>query len=177
MKGDVDLRTLLKRVVELVMPNLRHYYKLTRKAIVVKAYASDGRYWADVQPLRNDESKDEHEPEIKRVEIPIMWGGPQRGIVCPPMKGTLCDLSYYDGDPDYPRISNFRWAKNKAPECAEGAFIIQHSPGIHILIHPAGNMEIKTSTLAIIANVDVTGNITATGTIIDASGNTNHHSH
>jgi len=139
-----DLKNLLKRVVELVMPNLRHYYRLPRKGMVVKSYASDGSYWADVQPLRNDDSVDEREPVISRVEIPILWGGPSRGVVCPPAPGTFCDIEYYDGDPDYPRISNFRWARNGAPACEVGAFIIQQSPGVFIKITPEGNIVHKT---------------------------------
>ena len=142
--SDVDLKKLLKRVVELVMPNLRHYYRLLRKGLVVKSYASDGSYWVDVQPLRNDDSVDEREPVISRVEIPILWGGPDRGVVCPPAPGTLCDITYYDGDPNYPRISNFRWARNRAPACEVGAFIIQQAPGIFIKITPEGNIVHKT---------------------------------
>jgi len=141
----VDLKHLLKRVVELVMPNLRHYYRPPRKGRVVKAYASDGQYWSDVQPLRNDDSDDANEPIITRIEIPILWGGPDRGVVCPPTVGTLCDITYYDGDPDYPRISNFRWAKNMAPNCELGAFIIQQSPEVYIKISAGGNIIHTTS--------------------------------
>lgn len=187
--AEADLKTLLKRVVELVMPNLRHYYRPPRKGRVVKAYASDGAYWADVQPLRNDDSDDADEPVISRVEIPILWGGPERGIVCPPTVGTLCDITYYDGDPNYPRISNFRWAKNKAPNCELGGFIIQQTPEIYIRITPDGKLEIKSATssmdmgtLDITADVNISGalhvtgniatdaNITAVGNISDASG-------
>lgn len=164
--SEVDLKKLLQRVVELVMPNLRHYYRLPRKGRVVKAYASDGQYWADVQPLRNDDSDDVNEPVVTRIEIPILWGGPERGIVCPPAVGTLCDLTYYDGDPDYPRISNFRWARNKAPACEKGGFIIQQSPDVYFYITPAGKLEIKSAnglldmgTLDIIANVNITGDL------------------
>lgn len=146
MVKDVDLKKLLQRVVELVMPNLRHYYRVPRKGKVVKAYASDGQYWADVQPLRNDDSDDANEPLISRVEIPIMWGGPERGVVCPPLPGTLCDITYYDGDPNYPRISNFRWAKNKAPNCAIGGFVIQQKPGVFIEITPTGQIVSTTDT-------------------------------
>ncbi|BCS54567.1 baseplate assembly protein [Geobacter sp. SVR] len=142
--ADVDLKKLLQRAIELVMPNLRHYYRVVRKGRVVKSYASDGFYWADIQPLRNDDSDDPAEPIISRVEIPIMWGGPERGVVCPPAVGTLCDIEYYDGDPNYPRISNFRWQKNKAPNCEQDAFIIQQSPGVFIKITPAGAMIHKT---------------------------------
>jgi hypothetical protein len=136
-----DLKTLLKRVIEIVMPNLRTYYRVVRKAKIVATYpAEDGRYWADVQPLRNDESVDEKEPVIPRVEIPIMWAGPNRGVVCPPLVDSLCDLEYYDGDPNFPRISNFRWAGNGAPACEVGAFIIQHSDGTFIKIDAEKNI-------------------------------------
>lgn len=147
MKGQgTDLKALLQRVVELVMPNLRGYYRVPRKGRVVKAYASDDAYWADVQPLRNDDSDDADEPVVTRVEIPVLWGGPERGVVCPPTVGTLCDITYYDGDPNYPRISNFRWERNKAPNCELGSFIIQQKPGVHILITPQGNIVTKTDT-------------------------------
>jgi len=144
MKGS-ELSALLKRVVELVMPDLRSYYRVVRKARVVKTYASDGRYWADVQPLRNDENVDESEPVISKVEIPVVWAGPERGIVCPPVAGAFCDLEYYDGDPDYPRISNFRWHGNKAPGCELGAFIIQQSPEVYVKITPGGDIVHKTT--------------------------------
>lgn len=139
---NIDLKALLKRVFELIMPDLRAYYRITRKAKVVKAYASDGQYWADVQPLRNDESEDPDEPVISKVEIPILWGGPERGVVCPPETGTLCDLEYYDGDPNCPRISNFRWKNNKAPSVGVGEFIIQQAPGIAIKIDKDGIVTI-----------------------------------
>src|SRR5690349_9371265 len=85
--AEADLKSLLKRVVELVMPNLRHYYKMPRKGRVVKSYDSDGQYWADVQILRNDESDDTNEPVLKRIAIPVIWAGPNRGVVCPPAEG------------------------------------------------------------------------------------------
>ena len=129
---DQSLLSLLKRALELAMPDLRAYYRMTRKAKIVASYASDGRYFADVQPLRNDESPDPAEPVIPQVEIPIMWGGP-------PAAGTLCDLSYYDGDPNYPRISNFRWQGNTAPECGLDELIIQQTPGVSLKIEKDGS--------------------------------------
>lgn len=138
--GMANLMATLKRAVELCMPDLRGYYRVVRKARVTATYASDGRYWCDVQPLRNDESEDSAEPVIPRVEIPILWGGPDRGLVCPPHPGTFCDLEYYDGDPNFPRISNFRWHANQAPACEVGALIIQQLPGVHIKIDAEHNI-------------------------------------
>lgn len=144
--NSADLIILLKKVVEIVMPNLRKYYRVTRKAVVVKTYASDGAYFADVQPLRNDESVDENEPVISKIAIPVIWGGPNMGVVCPPMEGSYCDLSYYDGDPNYPMITNFRWHGNGAPACDVGGFIIQLEPGVSIEIDPDKNIVQLTPT-------------------------------
>ncbi|MBI4621034.1 MAG: baseplate assembly protein [Desulfobacterales bacterium] len=226
-----DLNAILKRVVELVMPDLRSYYRIVRKARVVKVYASDGQYWADVQPLRNDDSVDEKEAVIPKAEIPILWAGQNRGVVCPPVAGAYCDLEYYDGDPNYPRISNFRWHGHGAPECELEAFIIQKESGVYIkieadnkIIHMTsgdqqsgiggnksenidgdvstniggawtiiadGTVTIQAPSIVlngalsaggaganlISGDLNVDGNIQATGTIIDSGGNTNHHSH
>ena len=137
--AEQSLLQLLKRAIELAMPDLRTYYRVSRKAKIVAAYASDGRYYADVQPLRNDESPDMSEPVIPKVEIPILWGGPKRGIVCPPAVGTVWDLSYFDVDPNYPRISNFRWQANSAPECGLDELIIQQTPGVSLTIEKDGS--------------------------------------
>ena len=56
--SETNFLKMIKRAVELCRPDLRSYYRVTRKAKVVTAYASDGQYFADVQPLRNDESPD-----------------------------------------------------------------------------------------------------------------------
>ncbi|TDT91839.1 baseplate assembly protein [Pseudodesulfovibrio indicus] len=156
--GSADLKALLKRVVEIAMPNLRAYYRVVRKAKIVATYPSeDGRYWADVQPLCNDDSVDEKEPVIPRVEIPIMWAGPNRGVVCPPLVDSLCDLEYYDGDPDYPRISNFRWTGNGAPACEIGAYVIHHSDGTYIKIDAGKNiLEITPANATTRIGTDMT---------------------
>lgn len=169
--ADTNILDVLRKAIELAMPDFRHYYRMTRKARVVNAYASDGKYYADVQPLRNDETDDPKEPLIPRVEIPIMWGGPKRGIVCPPAVGTLCDLSYYDGDPNYPRISNFRWQTNGAPECGLNELVIQQTPGVSLKIEKDGSfltVSPKNWTVEIggDASIKAAGNAT-----VEAAGN------
>lgn len=175
MAEESILKTL-KRAIELAMPDLRHYYRMTKKARIVASYASDGQYFADVQPLRNDESEDANEPVIPHVEIPIYWGGPQRGIVCPPAVGTLCDLSYYDGDPNYPRISNFRWQGNQAPQCGLEELVIQKSPEVSIKIDKDDciiTITPKDWTVKIEGNatIEARGNITLKAPTIFQKGN------
>lgn len=130
-----DIVGTIRRLVELARPNLRHYYRMTKKAKVVAVYESSGEYFCDVQPLRNDESPDPKEPVVPRVALPVLWGGPDRGVVCPPVAGVLCDLSYYDGDPNYPFISNIRWGGGMNPPRAElNEFVIQLENGVEIRI-------------------------------------------
>jgi hypothetical protein len=136
---NIELKALLKKVIELCMPDFRNYYRIVRKGKVIKSYASDGAYHADIQILRNDESADENEPIIPKVEIPVVWGGQGRGVICPPATGTMCDVEYYDGDPNYPRISNFR-GKNQAPTCGLNEFIIQLETGTSIKIDSEKNI-------------------------------------
>lgn len=130
-----DFIDLIRKVVELAQPDLRPFYCMTRKARIVDVYASDGQYFADVQPLRNDESVDNAEPVVRRVALPVLWGGPDRGIVCPPDTGTLCNLSFYDGDSNYPFISNIRWGLgHNAPKDELNEMVIQLEPGVEIRI-------------------------------------------
>ena len=134
-QGQRDIVGAIRRLVELAMPDLRHYYRMTKKAKVVAVYESSGEYFCDVQPLRNDESADPKEPLVPRVTLPVLWGGPDRGVVCPPVTGALCDLSYYDGDPNYPFISNIRWGGGmSAPKAALNEFVIQLENGVEIRI-------------------------------------------
>ncbi len=159
-----DLAVLLKRAFELARPNLRGFYRIVRKGRIVRTYASDGSYYADVQPLRNDESPDPAEPVIPQVELPVIWGGPNRGIVCPPAAGTLCDIEYYDGDPNYPRISNIRWQGNQAPAAMAGEFVIQAGPGVKAWFGADGKFHIEAPEATITASsVKITGNVEITG--------------
>ncbi len=165
------------------MPDLRNYYRMTKKAKVVASYPADGQYFVDVQPLRNDESPDEGEPVVPHVAVPVIWGGPNRGVICPPTVGTLCDLSYYDGDPNYPFISNIRWGLGQStPEAELNEFVIQLEPGVEIRIDKekkiitltpqdveteAGQTwTVKAGTTATVEapQIILKGNVTTTGT-------------
>ena len=145
MTGGKDLRVLLKRVMELVQPDLRKYYRVPRKGQVVASYPSDGAWYADVQPLRNDESPDMAEPVLPRLELPVLWGGPSRGVVCPPRPGTRCAIGYWDGDPSYPYIAEIRWSGQGAPDCGLDEFIVQLEPGVHLKID-AGKRILAVTT-------------------------------
>lgn len=164
----------IKKAIELCRPDFRHYYRMVKKARIVNVYASSGKYYCDVQPLRNDENIDVNEPVIPKVALPVFWGGNNRGIVCPPCVGVLCDLSYYDGDPNYPFISNIRWdSKNTAPKAGLNEFVIQLENGVQIKIDNAKNIvniTPKNYKIEVGQDVEIIANgnaaITASGNII-----------
>ncbi len=135
---DHDLRELLRRAVELAQPNLRKYIRMPRKGLVVAAYKSDGAYYADVQPLTNDGSPDPDEPMYPKLDIPVIWGGPVRGVVCPPAAGAPCVIGYYDGDPNFPFIQDIR--QSQAPEADLEEFVIQLDPQTQLRIDKQGNI-------------------------------------
>jgi hypothetical protein len=178
-----EVKKLLKAVIEVLAPDLDRYRKPLRKGRVVETYASDGKYYCDVEILLNTDQRDAHEPIIKSVEIPVIWGGVNRGIICPPAVGTYCDIEYYHGDPDYPRISNFRWEGNTAPAAAVDEFIIQQTDGVFIRIKASSDVEVKTPAKVIIdaggnaeitvggnADITVIGKTTLTSNLIDLDG-------
>jgi len=133
-----DLRELLRRAIELAQPNLRKYVRMPRKGRIVTAYRSDGTYYADVQPLTNDGSVDADEPMYPKLDLPVIWGGANRGVVCPPAAGTPCVIGYYDGDPDFPFIQDIRWSQT--PETDLEEFVIQLNPTTQFKIDKQGNI-------------------------------------
>jgi len=87
-----------------------------------------------------------------------------------------------------------------APEARETIHYTKYADGTEIsydraarklVVNAVGEVDVLAATKVVITapeidlvghvkiagNVDVTGNITATGTVLDSSGNTNHHSH
>ncbi len=135
--GVQDLRELLRRAVELAQPNLRKYVRMPRKGSIVKAYKSDGTYYADVQVMTNDGSPDPDEPVYPKLDLPVIWGGPARGVVCPPAAGTPCVVGYYDGDPNFPFIESIRW--QQTPEAELEEFVIQLNAETQFRIDKRGN--------------------------------------
>mgnify|MGYP001044190018 CR=1 FL=1 len=69
----------------------------------------------------------------------------------------------------------------KVPQLGEGEAAMYDNTGKVVTLGSAGwkfNMDVEiTGRVTVTGDLEVAGNIHATGTIIDDSGNTNHHSH
>lgn len=137
MTDKTELITLIKSILAEIYP----MGKSVRKGKIIKAYATGDKYYCDVEILKNDDTADENEPQINGVEIPVIWAGVNRGIICPPQADMLCDIEYYSGDPNYPRISNFR-PNAKLPKAELDEFVLQQSPDTIFKIKADGSYEI-----------------------------------
>jgi len=183
------MKVLLKEAIEKCAPDLRRVLAQPRRGQVTAVKKAGGKYVCSVQAVLNDGRPDPAAPVIPDVEIPLIWSGPNRGIVCPPTVGEYCDLGFYDGDSNCPYITNFR-PNGQAPEAELDELFIQHSPGIRFGFQADGTFIIDApkavltipqiiinGDIQVNGNINVSGSIYASGTIIDGSGNTNHHSH
>jgi Uncharacterized protein conserved in bacteria len=157
------LKKLLKQAIEAVGPDLRGCMALPRKARVTAVKPAGGTYVCSVQPVLNDGRADPNAPVIPDVEIPCVWAGPNRGLICPPAEGELCDLGFYDGDPDSPFIMSFR--PSSAPEAELDELMLQHSPGVRIGFKADGTVIIEAPKVEVKATEKAT--VTAPEIILD----------
>ncbi len=156
-KAEYDVRglkELLRRAIEKIAPDLRKTMALPRRAKVMEVKPAGGTYVCSVQAVLNDGSPDPDAPLIPNVEIPTVWAGPNRGIVCPPTAGEYCDLGFYDGDLNCPYITNFR--PSRAPAVELDSLMIQHSPGIRLGFKPDGTVIVEAPHVEVTAKGHVT---------------------
>lgn len=150
MAGAKELKETFRAIILEIFPELQGYH-YPIKAKVVKVYEAAGKasefnnlYACDVQPLKKDGAIDEYSPVIPDVEIPVIWGGPQRGIYALPEVGTIVRLGFYYHDPAQPYIDAILGVGYEMPEHLVGSLIIQQSTGIKIEINQLGEILIKS---------------------------------
>ena len=144
------MKKLLQQAVEAAAPDLRRTMGLPRRGKVTAVKPAGGTYVCSVQPVLADGRPDPKAPVIPDVEIPLMWAGPNRGMVCPPTVGEYCDVGFYDGDANCPYITNFR-PNGQAPEAELDALMIQHSPGIRIGFKADGTFIVEAPKVEVTA--------------------------
>ena len=137
-----ELKKLLKKILKEIYP----IGSFVRMASVVQTYKVSDKYVCDIKVLNNDGTEDENFPQINSVEIPVIWAGSKRGIICPPEKDMICDVYFLNGDINFPRISNFRnigdYPQVEIDEC-----IIQQNDETYIKIDKDNNIEISSKQL------------------------------
>lgn len=141
-------REEIKSILTSILSELYPHPATLRKAKVIKTYDAEDTYLCDVEILNNDESVDESYPIISKVRIPQIVAGEGRGIIAPPEVDSLCDISFYNGDINYPVVSNFRvttsFAKAKMDELH-----IANSSETFIKMDKEGILTIKSEKVVV----------------------------
>jgi len=111
--------------------------------------------------------------------------GDNIGIFMFPTIGDSVWIEFEEGDVDFPIWVGGFWQSRKTPFTADYTtkkIVISTATGVKIVLNSTGAIVI-TGAVSIVGNVTVTGDLSVTGdiasdkTIIDATGNTNNHSH
>ena len=159
------LKKLLKEAIEAAGPDLRKIMALPRRAKVMDVKPAGGTYVCSVQAVKADGRPDPAAPVIPDVEIPVMWAGPNRGLVCPPKVGEFCDLGFYDGDPNSPFITGFR-PNGQAPAADLDGLTAQHSPDVLYGFKPDGTFFVKAPKV----EVEATEKVTIKAPVVELKG-------
>lgn len=147
-----EIKKLLISILKEIYP-IGNFVCLAR---IVKTYKVSDKYVCDIQILKPDGTDDAKFPQINSVEIPVIWAGEKRGIICPPAVDSLCDVYFYNGDINYPIISNFRPQKD-IPASDLDELIIQQNDDVFVKILKDGNLEISCNAYNI--KISDAGNI------------------
>jgi phage gp45-like len=97
------------------------------------------------------------------------------GFASVPIKGAKALLLTPNGDPDQAYVFGGEHPDHRPDLPGGGTAIYDHNGNIISLV--GTKIRIVAPVLELIGNLEVTGDIHATGTIIDATGNSNHHTH
>ena len=124
----------------LCRPDLPSYYRVTRKAKVVTAYASDGQYFADVQPLGTTSSRTRMSRSSRTWKFRHSGGGPNRGVVCPPQAARCAIFPTMTATRTIRASTTSAGKGNGAPSCGLTELIVQQEPGTSIHIDKSHNV-------------------------------------
>ncbi|MDR3561912.1 MAG: hypothetical protein P4N59_10825 [Negativicutes bacterium] len=160
MANTAELAEVFKTIILELFPELGGYHFPIR-AKVVKVHEDGGQvddynklYSVDVQPLKPDGSVDESKPVIPDIEIPVLWGGPDRGVFCLPVVGGVVRVGFYYNDPAYPFIDAVLADGFSIPDHALGSLIIQMSTGVRIEIDKTGQIFLLTPQKVMLGDAD-----------------------
>ncbi len=130
-------------------------------------------YWLPVVVPKSQKDKFYWIPDIgEQVLCAFLDHGLEQGFVIGAIYSDVDTVPVKSKDKYHVRFSDGTVIEY---DRASSRLYIECSGNIHI--KSAGSITIETPVVNLIGNFEVQGNIHATGTIIDDSGNTNHHSH
>lgn len=129
--------------------------------------------WLPILQRNTQDNKDYWLPDVGEQVVVLLDDNGEDGVVLGAVYSSI----------DIPPVTNkdkryVRFADAASFEYDRKTHRLTINGGIEtIVIEAKASIDITTPQVTIKGNVSVTGNINASGSIIDAGGNTNHHSH
>ncbi|WP_323910013.1 hypothetical protein [Aeromonas veronii] len=97
------------------------------------------RYAVDVQLLGEDGKPDEQTPIYRAVPLPVMFGGPEQGLLQFPVEGTLVELGFTFGRADRPFIRTILGTGWPLPDIEPGEQLQQQRAEVFSRTDTVGN--------------------------------------
>lgn len=102
------------------------------------------RYAVDVQLLGEDGEPDEQTPLYRAVPLPVMFGGPEQGLLQLPVEGTLVELGFAFGRADRPFIRTILGTGWALPDIEPGEQLQQQRAEVFSHTDTVGNQTRHT---------------------------------
>lgn len=102
------------------------------------------RYAVDVQLLGEDGEPDEEAPLYRAVPLPVMFGGPEQGLLQFPVEGTLVELGFAFGRADRPFIRTILGTGWALPDIEPGEQLQQQRAEVFSRTDAVGNQTRHT---------------------------------
>ncbi|MEN9533419.1 MAG: hypothetical protein RIQ83_2643 [Pseudomonadota bacterium] len=102
------------------------------------------RYAVDVQLLGEDGEPDEGTPLYRAVPLPVMFGGPEHGLMQFPIEGTMVELGFAFGRADRPFIRTILGTGWPLPDIAPGEQLQQQRAEVLNRTDTVGNQSRHT---------------------------------
>jgi len=147
-----SLATIVKKIVEMIRPDLSAYMRFPLKAKVTEVDVE--RYTCDVQPL------DESLPPLPRCRILSPWATTTMRLVVLPTIGDQVLVGFEHGDPDKPFILGFLSDKG-----TEGTLLIEAEKA-RIKIAKEGTISIESDTKVFVNAPEINLGVNAVEAVI-----------
>jgi hypothetical protein len=144
----------LERQVKTAFPELAGGYHLPRFAVVVgisdSAAAGDinnpfrPRYAVDVQLLDESGQADTAVPVYQAIQMPVMFGGTEQGLLQYPLEGAIVELGFAYGRADKPFIRTILGSGFTLPAIEPGEQLQQQRAEVYHRTDTAGNQTSNT---------------------------------
>lgn len=102
------------------------------------------RYAVDVQLLGEDGQPDKAAPLYRAVPLPVMFGGPEQGLLQFPIEGTIVELGFAFGRADRPFIRTILGTGWPLPDIAPGEQLQQQRAEVFSCTDTVGNQRRHT---------------------------------